>query len=324
MAQLNLLQGINLALRQQMRADERVVIMGDDVGGLGGVFGVTEGLLAEFGTQRVVDMPMAEGGMVGTAIGMAMYGLRPVAEVQFGDFVYAEFDQVVSEMAKLRYRSGGQYSCPMVVRVPYGGGAAGGMYQSQSPEAYFCHTPGLVVAVPSNAHDAVGLLRTAMRGQDPVVFLEPKRLYRGAREPLPDDDFEVPFGSARVVREGTDVSVLAYGAMVAVAEAAAAMAARAGIQVEVIDLRTLLPLDIGTILGSIARTGRAVVATEAPKFCSYASELSATLAERAILHLEAPVLRVAGFDSPFPFVFENDYLPDAERMLAAIEQVANF
>lgn len=324
MTELSLLQGIHRTLRQEMQRDEKIVVLGDDVGRWGGVFGVTEGLLEEFGPQRVLDMPMAEGGLIGTAVGMALYGVRPVPEIQFADFIYPGFDQMVSEMAKMRYRSGGDYSCPVVLRVPYGGGVGGGMYQSQSPEAYFCHTPGLVVAVPSNAQDAIGMLRSSLRGNDPVVLLEPKRLYRRAHSSVPEDDFEVPLGSARVVREGTDVTVLVYGAMVPVAEEAAQMAAESGIQTEVIDLRTLLPLDIAAVLASIAKTGRAVIAAEAPKFCSYAAELAATLAERAIVHLEAPVLRVSGFDTPIPFAFEDEYLPGPRRVYAAIEQVANF
>jgi 2-oxoisovalerate dehydrogenase E1 component beta subunit len=266
---------------------------------------------------------MAEGGIVGAAVGMALYGLRPVPEIQFADFVWPGFEQIAAEMARLRFRSAGQYSCPVVLRLPYGAGIGGGMDQSASPEAYFCHTPGLTVVCPSDPEDAAGLLRTALRGQDPVIFLEPKRLYRTARAEVPDDA-EVAIGTARIRRAGTDVTVLCYGAMVPVALAAAEAAAASGIQSDVIDLRTLVPVDIATILTSIARTGRAVIVAEAPRTCSYAAELAALLAERAILHLEAPVLRVTGLDAPLAHVFEDTYLPDPARVRAAIERVANF
>lgn len=323
MSQLDLVQAVQGTLRAEMRADDRIVVLGEDVGELGGIFRATEGLREEFGPRRVLDTPMAEGGIIGTAIGMALYGLRPVPEIQFADFVWPGFEQIASEMARLRFRSGGQYACPVVLRLPYGGGIGGGMYQSASPEAYFCHTPGLTVLCPSDPEDAAGLLRSALRAQDPVIFLEPKRLYRSARAEVADD-VEVPIGRARVRRDGTDVTALCYGAMVPVVQEAAEGAAEAGIQTEVIDLRTLVPVDIGTILASIARTGRAVVVAEAPRTCGYAAELAALLAERAILHLEAPVLRVTGHDAPLAHAFEDTYLPDPARVRAAIERVANF
>jgi 2-oxoisovalerate dehydrogenase E1 component beta subunit len=323
MKDLNIAQALNLTLRQEMRRSDDVVVMGEDVGDVGGIFGVTDGLHNEFGADRVLDTALAEGGVIGTAIGMAMYGLRPVVEIQFADFVFPGFDQIVSEMAKVRYRSGGQYSCPMVLRLPAGAGVGGGMYHSQSPEALFCHVPGLVVVMPSNAADAAGLLRTALRGSDPVVFMEPKRLYRSGRRPL-DDQVEVPFGAAAIARDGTDVSVITYGGGVDVALAAAEGAADRGIQVEVVDLRTLQPLDTEMILASIAKTGRAVLVSEAVRTAGVTSELGALLAERAILHLEAPVLRVTGLDIPVPHVFEDIYLPDSDRVLTAIERVANF
>lgn len=323
MKQLSLAQAINRTLRSEMRRDDRIVVLGEDVGGVGGLFGTTEGLLGEFGDQRVLDTASAEGGIIGTAVGMALYGLRPVAEIQFADFVYPGFDQIVSEMAKIRYRSGGQYACPVVLRLPAGGGVRGGIYQSQSPEAHFCHAPGLVVAMPSNAADAAGLLRSALRSPDPVVFLEPKRLYHDGRSEVPEDH-EVALGRAAIRREGSDVSVFTYGACVPAALEAAQIAAERGIQTEVVDLRTLQPFDIETVLASIAKTGRAVVVAEAPRTASFAAEIAATLAERAILHLEAPVLRVTGFDTPVPLHFEDAYLPDADRVVAAIERVANF
>lgn len=323
MSDLNMAEAINRTLRVEMRLDDSIVLLGEDIGALGGLFGTTEGLLDEFGDRRVVDAPTGEGGAIGTAVGMALYGLRPVTEIQFADFVWPGFEHIVSEMARVRYRSGGQYSCPVVLRLPYGGGVGGGMYQSQSPEAYFCHTPGIVVAAPSDAPDAAGMLRAALRGDDPVVFLEPKRLYQDSPASV-DDDQIVALGEARVRRQGTDVSVFAYGSTVPVALKAADDAAEAGIQSDVVDLRTLLPLDIRTVLASIAKTGRAVIVAESPTFCGYAAELSATLSERALLHLEAPIERVAGFDIPFPYVHENHYLPSRRRVVAAIERVANF
>ncbi len=323
MPDLNMAQAINRTLSAEMRRDDSIVLLGEDVGALGGLFGTTEGLLDEFGELRVIDAPTGEGGVIGTAVGMALYGLRPVTELQFADFVWPGFEHIVSEMARIRYRSGGQYACPLVLRLPYGGGVGGGMYQSQSPEAYFCHTPGLVVAAPSDPTDAAGMLRAALRGDDPVVFLEPKSLYQDCRASV-DDDHIVPLGEARVRRQGTDVSVFAYGSTVPVALAAADAAAGSGIQTDVVDLRTLLPLDIATVLSSIAKTGRAVIVAESPTYCGFGAELSATLSERALLHLEAPVERVAGFDVPFPHVHEDDYLPSKRRVVAAIERVANF
>ncbi len=322
MSDLSMAQAINRTLGAEMRRDEAIVLLGEDVGALGGLFGATEGLRDDFGDRRVVDTPTGEGGVIGTAVGMALYGLRPVIEIQFADFVWPGFEHVVSEIARIRYRSGGQYSCPLVLRLPYGGGVGGGMYQSQSPEGYFCHTPGIVVAAPSDAVDAAGMLRAALRGADPVVFLEPKGLYRETC--AVDDEHIVPLGEACTRRRGTDVSVFAYGSTVPLAMEAAEVAAESGIQVDVVDLRTLLPLDIAAVLRSIAKTGRAVIAAESPTFCGYGAELSATLSERAFLHLEAPIERVAGYDLPVPHVHEDDYLPCCRRVVDAIERVANF
>lgn len=322
MSELTMAQAVNQALRDEMHRDDRIVVLGEEVGALGGLFGVTEGLLQEFGDRRVIDTLAAEGGLVGTAVGLALYGLRPVAEIQFVDFVWSGFEQLVSEMAKLRYRSAGQYSCPVVLRLPYGAGVGGGMYQSQSPEAHFCHIPGITVVAPADGADAAGLLRSALRGEDPVVFLEPKRLYREGRTHVSDE--VVPLGSARLRREGTDVTLVAYGSTVPAALEAAELAAARGIQADVLDLRTLVPLDIAALLRSISKTGRAVLVSEAPRTGGYAGELAATLAERAVLHLEAPVERVTGFDTPVPYAHEDKYLPDADRITAAIERVANF
>ena len=323
-ARLEFAQAIRDTLAAEMRRDDRVVLLGHEVGALGGLFRVTEGLIDEFGEQRVVDMPLDEGGVIGAAVGMALYGLKPVPEIQLADFAFPAFDQVISEIAKFRYRSGGQYPCPVVIRVPYGGGVGGGVYHSQSPEAHFAHTPGLVVAAPSTPADAVGMLRTAIRGDDPVVFMEPKALYRGVPGDPPDEDFIVPFGVAECVREGTDVTVIAYGAMLHAARRAADEAAALGIEVELLDLRTLVPFDIGAVLQSVAKTGRAVLVQEAPRSCGYTAEIAAVLAEKALFHLQAPVLRVAGYDTPFPYALERAYMPDNDRVLAAIQRAASF
>ncbi|MEK7330884.1 MAG: alpha-ketoacid dehydrogenase subunit beta [Candidatus Eisenbacteria bacterium] len=324
MPQMTMVQAITDALRTALRADPAVVVLGEDVGRNGGVFRVTEGLQAEFGAARVLDTPLAENGIVGGAIGMALYGLRPVAEIQFADFIYPAFDQIVSEMAKLRWRSAGQYACPVIVRAPYGGGIKGGLYHSQSPEAYFCHTAGLTVVIPSTPSDAKGLLLAALAGEDPVIFLEPKRLYRSMREEVAEGRFTVPLATARIARAGEHCSVLTYGAMVPVAVEAAAAAAERGWSVEVVDLRTLAPLDTETVLASVRKTGRAVILHEAPRTCGYGAELAALLAEQALTSLQAPVLRVTGYDTPFPYTLEHSYLPDAPRALRAIEHVMTF
>jgi len=324
MPAMTMVQAIQDALRIALREDPRVVVLGEDVGKAGGVFRVTEGLQAEFGEDRVVDTPLAENGIVGGAVGMALYGLRPVAEIQFVDFIYPGFDQIVSEMAKLRWRSAGQYACPVIVRAPYGGGIKGGLYHSQSPEAYFCHTAGLTVVIPSTPSDAKGLLLAALAGEDPVIFLEPKRLYRSTREEVAEGHFTVPLASARVARAGEHCSVIAYGAMVPVALDAATAAAERGWSVEVVDLRTLAPLDSETMLASVRKTGRAVILHEAPRTCGYGAELAALLAEQALTSLQAPVLRVTGYDTPFPYSLEHSYLPDAPRTLRAVEHVMTF
>jgi len=324
MPSMTMVQAIQDALRVALREDPRVVVLGEDVGKAGGVFRVTEGLQAEFGESRIVDTPLAENGIVGGAIGMALYGLKPVVEIQFVDFIYPAFDQIVSEMAKLRWRSAGQYTCPVVVRAPYGGGIKGGLYHSQSPEAYFCHTAGLTVVIPSTPSDAKGLLLAALAGEDPVVFLEPKRLYRSVREEVAEGSFTVPLASARVVRAGEQCTVLAYGAMVPVAVEAAEQAAARGWSVEVVDLRTLTPLDSDAVLASVRKTGRVVVLHEAPRTCGYGAELAALIAEQALTSLQAPVLRVTGYDTPFPYTLEHTYLPDAPRALRAIEHVMVF
>jgi 2-oxoisovalerate dehydrogenase E1 component beta subunit len=307
-----------------MERDGDVVVMGEDVGQKGGVFGATEGLWKKFGERRVLNSPLSEAGIVGTAIGMALYGLKPVPEIQFLDFIYPSFDQIVSEAAKYRYRSGGQYHVPMVIRSPYGGGIKGGHYHSQSSEAYFCHTPGLKVVIPSNPIDAKGLLLAAIRDPDPVIFLEPKRLYRSARADVPEGDLEVPIGKAAVAREGSDLSLIAWGAMVPVCLKAADQCADRKLSIEVVDVRSLVPLDEETILESVRKTGRVAIVHEAPRTGGFGGEIAALIAERAIDRLEGPIARVAGFDTPFPYTLENVYMPDALRVIKAIAGVLNY
>ncbi|HVH41166.1 MAG TPA: alpha-ketoacid dehydrogenase subunit beta [Labilithrix sp.] len=330
MAQMNLVQAINDALRLEMKRDPRVVVLGEDVGRVGGVFRVTQGLWDEFGDDRVVDTPLSEGGILGTAIGMALYGLLPVPEIQFADFIYPGYDQIVSELAKMRWRSGGEYSAKMVVRTPVGGGIRGGLYHSQSPESLFIHVAGLKVVCPANPYDAKGLLLSALRDPDPVLFFEPKRIYRAARGDVPEHDYTVELGKAKVIREGNSaggkraVTVLAWGAMLYEAVAAAEKAAEQGIECEIVDLRTLWPVDIDTISASVEKTGRVIIVHEAPKTCGFGAELVALINERCFLSLEAPPVRVAGFDTPFPYTLEMDYLPLAHRILPAIVETAKY
>jgi 2-oxoisovalerate dehydrogenase E1 component beta subunit len=321
---LTFVQAINQALKEEMRRDPRVVVLGEDVGRLGGVFRATEGLQEEFGPERVLDTPLAEGGIIGAAIGMAMNGLVPVPEIQFVDFIYPAFDQIVNELAKIRYRSGGQFGAPVVIRTPYGGGIRGGHYHSQSPEAYFVHTAGLKVVIPSSPADARNLLVSAIRDPDPVIFMEPKKLYRSMREEIEGEPEIEPLGKARIVRQGTDVTLLAYGTMLHVCREAAEEASGRDIDVELIDLRTLWPLDIDTVLESVERTGRLVVVHEAPRTCGYGAEISAQIAERAIDVLKAPIVRVTGLDTPFPYTLEQEYLPDVPRVLQGLETAVEF
>ena len=322
MPTMNIIEAVRDALRLQMTTDRRVVVLGEDIGKFGGVFRATSGLYEEFGADRVIDTPLAEAGIIGTAIGMALYGLRPVPEIQFSDFIFPAFDQIVNELAKFRYRSGGNYTCPMVIRTPVGGGIRGGHYHSQSPEALFIHTPGLKVVCPSNPYDAKGLLLASMRQDDPVIFMEPKRIYRASRGEVPEGDYEIPLGRANVIREGTHCTVLAWSGMVSIAEEAAKTAAEGDhpLSLEVVDLRTLMPFDIDTILASVKKTGRCVIVHEAPKTCGFGAELVASIQERAIEYLEAPILRVAGLDTPFPYSLEHEYLPNADKVLTAVRR----
>jgi pyruvate dehydrogenase E1 component beta subunit len=317
---LSLAKALNLGLRQAMIDDPKVILMGEDIGALGGVFRVTEGLQSEFGDSRVLDTPLAESGIVGTAIGLAMRGYRPVCEIQFDGFIFPGFDQITSQLAKLTYRHEGSLSLPVVIRVPYGGHIGAVEHHQESPEAYFAHTPGLRVVSPATPNDGYWMIQEAIASNDPVMFFEPKSRYwpKGAVE---TDASASPLHSSRVVREGTEVTLLGHGAMVSVLMQAAEVAASEGTSVEVIDLRSISPIDYGPIIASVQKTGRLVLAQEAPGFVSVGSEIAATVAERAFYSLEAPVIRVAGFDTPFPPAkLESAYLPDADRVLEAVDR----
>ncbi|QLH80923.1 alpha-ketoacid dehydrogenase subunit beta [Halosimplex pelagicum] len=321
---LTLVQAVRDGLATEMGRDERVLVMGEDVGKNGGVFRATEGLLDEFGDDRVIDTPLAESGIVGTAIGMAAYGLRPVPEIQFMGFIYPAFDQIVSHAARLRTRSRGEFTCPLVVRAPYGGGIRAPEHHSESKEAFFVHEPGLKVVIPSTPHDAKGLLASAIRDPDPVIFLEPKLIYRAFREDVPEGEYTVPLGEAAVRREGADISVFTWGAMTRpTMEAAENLAGE--IDVEVVDLRTLSPLDEEAIVESFKKTGRAAVVHEAPKTGGLAGEITATIQEEALLYQEAPIERITGFDVPYPlYALEDYYLPEPERIEDGIRDAVEF
>jgi len=320
MAVMTLLDAVNDGLKTEMAHDDRVVVFGEDVGKNGGVFRATAGLQDEFGEARCFDTPLSECGIIGTAIGMALYGLRPVPEIQFLDFIYPAFDQIVSEAAKMRYRSGGEYTCPMVIRSPYGGGIRGGHYHSQSSEAYFCHTPGLKVVIPSTPADAKGLLTSAIRDEDPVMFLEPKKIYRTMKAEVPAGEHVVPLSKGRIVREGSDCTVVAWGAMVEVCEKAANELANRGKSIEIVDPRTLVPLDENIILESVKKTGRLCTVYEAPKTGGFGSEIIAIVAAKAIEYLEGPITRVTGFDTPFPYTLEGIYMPTVQRVVKGVEK----
>lgn len=324
LAQMNMIQALNDALHTYMQRDDASIIMGEDVGFFGGVFRVTEGLQEKFGVERVFDTPLAEAGIVGTAIGMALAGLNPIVEIQFADFVFPAFDQIVSELAKYRYRSGGQYRPNLTIRMPAGGGIRGGHYHSQSPEAYFAHTPGLRVVMPSGPYEAKGLLLAALSSPDPVIFLEPKRIYRSSKAEVPKDYYTIPLQQANIARQGRDVTLVAYGAMFETARQAAILAEGEGYDVEVIDLVSIAPYDLKTIVRSVRKTGRLVVAHEAPQTCGFAGELIAAVQEKAFSSLTAPLRRVTGFDTPFPYALEDHYLPTAERILYTLRQTIEY
>jgi pyruvate dehydrogenase E1 component beta subunit len=322
---LTLVQAVRDGLHDEMARDDDVLVMGEDVGKNGGVFRATEGLHDEFGEDRVIDTPLAEAGIVGTAIGMAAYGLKPVAEIQFMGFIYPAFDQIVSHAARLRTRSRGRFTAPMVVRAPYGGGIRAPEHHSESTEAFFTHQPGLKVVIPSTPYDTKGLLISAIRDPDPVVFLEPKLIYRAFREEVPDGPYEVPIGEAVTRREGSDISVFTWGAMTRPTIEAAEDLAEEGIDCDVVDLRTMKPMDTDAIVESFKKTGRAAVVHEAPKTAGLASEVASTIQEEALLYQEAPVKRITGFDTPFPlYALEDYYLPEPARIKDGIRDAVEF
>jgi pyruvate dehydrogenase E1 component beta subunit len=325
-ARLNLVQAIDQALQQEMQSDPKVVVLGEDVGKDGGVFRVTDGLVERFGEERVLDTPLAESGIVGFAIGLAVAGYHPVAEIQFDGFSYPALDQIISHAARLRTRSRGQRTVPMVVRMPYGGGIRALEHHSESPEALYAHIPGLKVVIPSDPYDAKGLLAAAIRDPDPVVFLEPKRVYRAIKMDVPEEQYVIPLGTAKVVREGKDLTLISWGAHVRTCkEAAERLAAENRYDVEVVDLRTLSPCDWPTVTASVVKTGRAIVVSESARTGGFHAEVMAQLMERAILHLEAPVKRVTGFDTIPPLGKLEDYFqPDADLVVAEIIATMEF
>jgi pyruvate dehydrogenase E1 component beta subunit len=322
---LTLVQAVRDGLYGEMERNEDVVVMGEDVGKNGGVFRATQGLHEEFGDERVVDTPLAESGIIGTAIGMAAYGMRPVPEIQFSGFMYPAFDQIVSHAARLRTRSRGRYSCPLTIRAPYGGGIRAPEHHSESKEAFYVHEAGLKVVVPSTPKETKGLLTAAIRDPDPVIFLEPKLIYRSFREEVPDDPYTVDLGEAKVRREGSDVSVFTWGAMTRPTLEAAEELSEEGIDAEVVDLRTLSPMDTDAIVDSFKKTGRAAVVHEAPKTGGLAGEIIATIQEEVLLYQEAPITRVTGFDVPYPlYALEDYYLPEPARIKDGIREAVEF
>jgi len=334
MKQMNMIQAINSALDLVMEKDPTVIIIGEDVGYFGGVFRCTDGLQSKYGEHRVIDAPISEGGIIGSAIGIGVNGLRPVAEIQFADYIYPGLDQIISELARLRYRSGGEFFSPVTIRAPCGGGIRGGQTHSQSPEALFTHLSGIKTVMPSTPYDAKGLLISAIESNDPVVFFEPKRIYNGpfdgdpnkpsipwSKHPggnVPEDYYSIPLGKAALLEEGDELSIITYGTMVHVAQAAVH---NAGISADIIDVRSLVPLDIETLKKSVEKTGRCLIAHEASKFSGFGAELSATVQEECFWHLQAPIERVAGWETPYPHAFEWDYFPGQERIMAGIRKI---
>ncbi|MDZ4755604.1 MAG: alpha-ketoacid dehydrogenase subunit beta [Phycisphaerae bacterium] len=322
MANLTLVQAINLALVQEMEKDDRVIILGEDVGPNGGVFRVTEGLHKRFGAHRVVDSPLAESGIIGTSIGLAMAGLRPVPEIQFDGFLGPAYDQICSHAARMRTRTRGAFTVPLTIRIPVGGGIHAPELHSDSPEAIYAHTPGLKVVMPSSPYDAKGLLIAAIRDPDPVMFFEPKRIYRAFREEVPEDEYTLPIGKARTVCEGDEMTIVSWGASVIQCMQAIEKSDRS---IELIDLRTIYPFDMDAVEASVTKTGRCVIVHEAPKTCGFGAEIAARIMERCFLSLEAPVQRVTGFDTIMPYYkLELEYLPDTARIERAIADVAAY
>ncbi len=325
MARLSMVEAINATLHELMAKDDRIVVMGEDVGVDGGVFRATVGLIEKFGEERVIDTPLAESAIVGTAIGMAIYGMRPVAEIQFEGFMFKAFDHVYSHASRMRNRSQGLYGVPLVIRAPYGAGVRALEHHSDAPEALYAHVPGLKVVIPSTPADAKGLLTASIEDPDTVIFLEPKRLYRLFKEEVPEGDYRVPLGKARIVREGQDLTIVTYGGMVAVCEKAAQHAANEGVDVEIVDLRTVWPFDVDAVVQSVNKTGRLVIVHEAPRSVSISSEIAATVAEKCLLSLLAPIKRVTGYDviPPLSRLEEYNY-PDTERVVRAIHDSMQF
>jgi pyruvate dehydrogenase E1 component beta subunit len=315
---MSMVEAINAALREEMEADDRILLLGEDVGKNGGVFRVTDGLQKTFGEQRVVDTPLSESGIIGTSVGLAMAGMRPIPEIQFEGFMGPAYDQIVNQAARCRTRTRGAFTCPLTIRVPVGGGIHAPELHSDSPEAIYAHTPGLKIVMPSHPYDAKGLLISAIRDPDPVIFFEPKRVYRSFKEEVPDESYTIPIGQAKVLNEGTDLTVVTWGAMVfQCLEAIDRLPEE--VSVELIDLRTIYPIDIETIAESVKKTGRAVIVHEAPRTAGLGAEISSLIQEHCFLHLQAPVQRVTGFDTVMPFYkLENAYLPDATRITASI------
>jgi|SRR5579875_818039 pyruvate dehydrogenase E1 component beta subunit len=321
--QMTMIEALNQALALELERDKRVVIFGEDIGANGGVFRVTEGLQRKFGVQRVFDTPLAESGIIGTSVGMAVYGLRPIAEIQFAGFLFVCMNQLLSQATRIRFRSGGAYTCPLVVRAPYGGGVRTPELHSDSVEGLFLQSPGFKIIIPSNPYDAKGLLASAVADPEPVLFLENIKLYRSFRQEVPEDYYTIPIGKAKVVQEGHDVTVMAYGAMVPVAlEAAKKALQESGTSVEVIDLRTIWPLDEEAIVNSVSKTGRAVIVHEAPKAGGVGAEVTAIINEKCLFSLLQPVARVTGYDTPYPVPGQEDYyVPNVPRVLDAIRRV---
>lgn len=320
-----MVQALNQALSLEMERDSNVILIGEDVGIDGGVFRVSEGLLLKYGNSRVIDTPLAESGIVGTSIGMAAYGLRPIVEIQFMGFVYTAFNQILAHAARLRNRTRGHYTVPLVIRMPYGGAVKALEHHSESTEALFCQIPGLKVVVPSTPYDAKGLLTSSIRDDDPVIFLEPKKLYRAGRQEFPDHAYEIPLGLAKIVREGEDLTIIAWGSMIPVAQQAAENMEKEDIYPEIIDLRTLSPMDRDTIIQSVKKTGRVLIVHEAPKTCGLGAEIAAFINEEALFSLEAPILRVTGYDITIPMPKSEDfYFPNPERVRYAINKIMEF
>jgi len=320
-----MVQSINQALAQEMERDQNVLVLGEDVGVDGGVFRVTEGLLQKFGEERVIDTPLSESGIVGTSIGMAVYGLKPVVEIQFSGFIYSAFEQLISHASRIRNRSRGRFTCPLVVRTPCSWVSRGLEHHEESTEALFIHTPGLKVVMPSNPYDAKGLLISSIRDPDPVIFFEPLRLYRAFKQEVPDEIYTIPIGEANVVKEGTDITLISYGAMMSSVLEADEILKGNNINSEVINLRTLSPLDKDTILKSVKKTGKCVVVHEAPLTCGLGAEISAIINEKALLNLEAPVIRITGFDTVVPLAkLENNYIPDVRRIVTETKNLMKF